>query len=325
MDLTRLVLSNKNIKEIKESFLNKTASHAYVIAGEESFVRRSLAVLSAFVLCPQNGCMMCDICHNALKGVNVDCISYPDLTDHDRIKVEDINDLTAQSGIRPQTGENKVFLIDATRPSYAPNWQHKLLKVLEEPFEGIYIFIGVTNAGELLATVRSRCFVVTLQKTPIKQIADYFISSGFSPSYSGLAAVLSEGNSFKAEQILLDKDYSKMCEETLDMFLNMASSVQALPYVQKLLKYENKRKELFILMQTLLLDSVKRDYSLEALSGFSPQLSQLASEYSPLAVSIIVEEIDKVSSDIDKGAGFSFALDYLIMKILEVKYKCRQS
>lgn len=325
MDLTRLVLANKNIKSIKESFAQGNASHAYIIEGEESFVRRALLVLSAIALCPQKGCMMCPSCLSCLKGVNIDCVSYPDLKDHDRIKVEDINDLTEKSGVRPQTGESKAFLIDATKQSYAPNWQHKLLKVLEEPFSGVHIFIGVTNAGELLPTVRSRCFIVPLEKTPIKQIADYFISGGFSAPYSQLAAALSQGNSHKAEQILLDKDYLKMCEQTFDMFVNMASSTQALYYVERLSKYEDKRRGLFTLMQTILLDSVKKDFSIADLEGFSDKLQTIAAGYSPLAVSIITEEIDKVSFDLDKGANFSFALDYLIMKILEVKYKCRQS
>ncbi len=325
MDLTRLVLANKDIKSVKESFEKGKASHAYIIEGEESFVRRALVVLSAIALCPKNGCMMCPACLSSLKGVNIDCVSYPDLKDHDRIKVEDINDLTALSGVRPQTGENKVFLIDATKQSYAINWQHKLLKVLEEPCMGVYIFIGVTNAGELLPTVRSRCFLVSLEKTPVKQIADYFISSGFPPSYSGFAAVLSEGNAHKAEEILVDKEYQKMCDDTFDMFINMASSSQALFYVERFLKYESKRKGLFTLMQAILLDCVKQDFSLALLSGFKAQLQQIAKGYSPLAASVIAEEIDKVSSDVDKGANFAFALDYIIMKILEVKYKCRQS
>ncbi|MEG1528201.1 MAG: hypothetical protein RR248_00185 [Clostridia bacterium] len=319
MDLTRLLLANKPIKTIKQAFASNKASHAYIIEGEASMVEKSLTLLSCFALCDNFGCLSCVNCLNALKGLHVDCSSYPN--EKDRINVANIEELVDLSVVKPKISKNRVFLVNACKMSFADNWQGKILKTLEEPNSNVYIFIGVTNLGELNDTVKSRCYCVTLEKTPPKQIADYFVANGFELKPSQIASVLCVGNLYRAEQILLSND-SQMCDIVFDMFINMTSSGYAIKYVSKLAKYEQKCKELFLLMQTILLNSVKLNGELE-LSSYIDELKLVANNYSKESVYRIIEYIDTAKRNIDRGVSYDATLDNLILKILEVKHKCQ--
>jgi DNA polymerase III gamma/tau subunit len=66
--------------------------------------------------------------------------------------VRDIADNTAFSGL----SGNKVYIIDELH-MMTPAAQSALLKVIEEPKEGIYFILCTTDYAKLLDTIRSRC------------------------------------------------------------------------------------------------------------------------------------------------------------------------
>lgn len=66
--------------------------------------------------------------------------------------VRDIADSTSFSGF----GGNKVYIIDELH-SMTPAAQSALLKVIEEPKEGVYFILCTTDYAKLLDTIRSRC------------------------------------------------------------------------------------------------------------------------------------------------------------------------
>ncbi len=71
--------------------------------------------------------------------------------------------LTAEAGARileesallPMEGDKKLFVLDRFQ-TVTPLVQNKLLKVFEEPPEGVYFLLGTTNAHAVLPTVVSR-------------------------------------------------------------------------------------------------------------------------------------------------------------------------
>lgn len=60
-----------------------------------------------------------------------------------------------ESLLRPVEGEKKLFVLDAFH-TVTPLVQNKLLKILEEPPEGVFFLLGTANEYAVLPTVRSR-------------------------------------------------------------------------------------------------------------------------------------------------------------------------
>lgn len=91
-----------------------------------------------------------------------DCIILPE--NGKKFSVEDAEKIQEESALKPVEGEKKLFVIgdfaDATREA-----QNKLLKLLEEPPEGVYFLLGATVTYPVLPTVLSR--VQKLEVPPV--------------------------------------------------------------------------------------------------------------------------------------------------------------
>lgn len=82
-----------------------------------------------------------------------DCIFLP--AEGGKLNADSAARVLEESALRPVEGEKKLFVLDAfhTAPALV---QNKLLKVFEEPPEGVYFLVGAVNAHAVLPTVRSR-------------------------------------------------------------------------------------------------------------------------------------------------------------------------
>lgn len=76
-----------------------------------------------------------------------------------------------ESLLRPVEGDKKLFVLDNFH-SAAPLVQNKLLKVLEEPPEGVYFLLGATAEHAVLPTVLSRAKKISVPPFSEKEIAD---------------------------------------------------------------------------------------------------------------------------------------------------------
>ncbi|MFA6414799.1 MAG: hypothetical protein WC217_00235 [Candidatus Paceibacterota bacterium] len=70
------------------------------------------------------------------------------------LSVEDARRVTELAAGAPFAGEHKVVIIAASRAYHEA--QNALLKIFEEPPEGIYLFLVLPSLGGLLPTLRSR-------------------------------------------------------------------------------------------------------------------------------------------------------------------------
>lgn len=319
MDAIRLLLANNAVKKVKESFEKKSAYHAYIVEGEKETISSALTLFSAFAVCKKGGCLLCNDCVNALKNIHFDVKKYPQ-NDTGKMKVDDARSIVNENLYKARVGKGKVILIDACACSYDNSWQRILLKTIEEPSPNVYIFIGTTNAGELLDTIRSRCYCVSLDKMSASSIAQYFTENGFDPKQSQIASVMCEGNIVRAETILNDRDLLSLAEVILDMFINMNNSAKALPYVEKLSGFDRKYRQVFSFMQAVLKETLVQN---GPLSLFKEEIRKIKESYTPDAVVRIIPEIDATVRLVANGTYYSALLDGLIMKILEVKYRCR--
>lgn len=148
-------------------------SHALLLVGPEGVGQSELAMsVAATILCSKSGgacgnCHACQLC---------DALSHPDMHILDGreegIKVDAIRSLVRQVSQTPQIGRSKVVVIHQAEAMNS-NAANALLKGLEEPPPDTYFVLTSNQAAGLIATIRSRCLMMTLDRPDIHQVEDW--------------------------------------------------------------------------------------------------------------------------------------------------------
>lgn len=130
------------------------------------------------------------------------------------LSIEQIRTLSAQLSLTPQYGEARVALID---PADALNTSasNALLKTLEEPQPGRYLWLIAADPTRLPATIRSRCQKLEFRLPPREEALAWLHASGHSKSaeealdaargHPGLAALwLADGSLDLRREVMED-------------------------------------------------------------------------------------------------------------------------
>jgi|SRR6185436_365781 len=117
--------------------------HAYLIEGESEFV---IPIL---------------LNHISSWGVAVE--GNPDLSAlaYEGLSIDDARNIKASQQLKSAGGGKKFFLLDVK--NFTREAEHALLKVFEEPAEGVHFFVITPKVGELLDTLRSRMVFLRLR------------------------------------------------------------------------------------------------------------------------------------------------------------------
>ncbi len=93
------------------------------------------------------------------------------------IVIEQIRGMSEKMGLTPQLGGAQVVIVD---PCDAINWNafNALLKTLEEPQPGRYLWLLSSNPARLPATIRSRCQRLELRLPPRAEALQWLASRG---------------------------------------------------------------------------------------------------------------------------------------------------
>jgi len=109
------------------------------------------------------------------------------------IKVDQVRRVIENIYFRPAEARERIFIF--TDSAFMKEAANSLLKVLEEPPEFATIFLLTENPGELLATIRSRCMLLSLHSLSLPQVEQYLAKHrpDWAPQQIALVARLSEG------------------------------------------------------------------------------------------------------------------------------------
>ncbi|MBO5328558.1 MAG: hypothetical protein J6B04_05225 [Clostridia bacterium] len=145
-----------------------------------------------------------------------DCKFYPE--DGKKITVDGISEIVEDTNLKPLEGNKKLYVLVGFDKASALV-QNKLLKILEEPPQGIHFLLGVTTVAPVLATVKSR--VKTLEIVPFSERA---ILAALNRNYldeekNSQVAKACGGIYGNAEAMLKGEWYSKIREAALEICL----------------------------------------------------------------------------------------------------------
>jgi len=192
--------------------------HALLFAGPAQLGKRAVATrLAQRLLCENKRgdgepCDQCRACHLLDAGTHPDYqfISFVPNKEGTRLRteivIEQIREVSERLSLTPQYGGAQIVILD---PAEAINHaaSNALLKTLEEPVAGRYLWLISAHPARLSATIRSRCQKLEFRLPPENESLSWLSARGHSESvarealeaargHPGLAGEWLQGNGF---------------------------------------------------------------------------------------------------------------------------------
>lgn len=319
LDLIKDTTAYRTVKGDKES---GKLSHAYLIlTADGENLTSILKIFARLVLCADiNPCGKCRVCNLIESDAFSDVLLYP--KDGDAIVSENVNELIEQSYVKPLESDKKIFLLSHAEKMNVQA-QNKLLKTLEEPPENVHIFIGATSEFALLPTIKSR--VKKLQIPPFSQEKLFFALKDEFKDEERLkdAIACGDGTVGQAKSNYLDeklKDVSTLIE---DIIVNMKSSSDVLAFSTKITSSKCDLDLFLSVFELKLRDMLVREENKEQLVYNKSALNRVkdANNYSVGALIYALESINEAQKRRKFNVNATMLIEWLLLKILEGKYK----
>ncbi|NNG20888.1 DNA polymerase III subunit delta' [Naumannella sp. ID2617S] len=175
-------------------------SHAWLITGPPGSGRSNAGrAFAAALQCERGGCGECTACRTAMSG------AHPDVTlvrtEMLSIGVEEVRDLVRRASMSPTLGRRQVLVVeDADRVT--ERGADALLKAIEEPAARTVWILCAPTPDDVVATIRSRCRLLTLTTPNPAAIAELLIRrDGVDPAMAAYAARASGGHVGRARAL----------------------------------------------------------------------------------------------------------------------------
>jgi DNA polymerase-3 subunit delta' len=179
--------------------------HGLLLCGPANLGKRAVAErLGQRLLCrdlgsdgePCGHCRSCDLlCAGTHPDFNI--VSFIPTKDGSKLRteivIEQIRELSERMTLTPQYGGAQIVILD---PADAINHSafNALLKTLEEPHPGRYLWLITANPARLPATIRSRCQRVEFRLPPRDEALQWLVAQGHAPAAAEEALEAARGH-----------------------------------------------------------------------------------------------------------------------------------
>lgn len=150
------------------------------------------------------------------------------------ISIEKIRDIRKKAAYKSFEGKGRVFIIlDCDRLTVEAS--NALLKILEEPPEGMHLLMTSSRPSLLLPTITSRCQIVKFDPLSASEIESALLSTGVEAQKARIYARLADGSFTRALE-LREEGLDELQQHTLDFFRkSIQSSYLQVMFVEDLL------------------------------------------------------------------------------------------
>ena len=197
------------IQVLDRALESERIASAYLFHGPDG-VGKSLVALhfAKTLVCREKGtqpCGHCSSCRRVDSGNHPDVHWYKPSGKMRVVRIDEIRELIAQTGLKAFEADYKVFIItEADR--MMPQAQNAILKTLEEPSGHSVLILISSNPAALLPTIVSRCQEVSFLPIPRDELQNAIEEKwGLGKEEAHLVACLASGSMGSAER-LIDRD-----------------------------------------------------------------------------------------------------------------------
>ena len=183
-------------------------THAWLITGPpgsgRSVAARAFAAALACTSPDEVGCGRCHGCTTALLGTHADLQLIA--TERVSFRIEDMRPIVSDAQQAPSQGRWRVMLMeDADR--MVERTSNVLLKAIEEPPPRTVWLLCTPSPQDLIATIRSRCRVVSLRVPAAEDVAALLVRrDGIDPAIALTAARAAQSHVGVARRLATDPD-----------------------------------------------------------------------------------------------------------------------
>lgn len=223
--------------------------------------------------------------------------------------------LPTESMLRPAEGNKKLYVLDAFE-TVTPLVQNKLLKLLEEPPEGVYFLLGASSVHGVLPTVLSRVSKYTVPRFSVNGIAEALQRNYRGAEGINEAAAASGGLYSAAEELLKEGDDLRLAEE----FLSGGKTVALCREIG-----ESKRTSFFPALRSVLREMLFYKTGMYGQCVLKKQKHRELAELYPVgAILFALDAVEKAEREIRFNANAGQAAFSLALSLREERVKCKR-
>ena len=245
-------------EELKNRFAqmleNGTLPHGILLCAEEGLGKGFVAkLLAAQYLEPQSEHRQSQV----VNGTHPECIIVEGTGTSGQIKVEQIREVRTKVQETGFTEKGKTVIIEnANRMTSAA--ANALLKVLEEPPQGVLFILTAPSTGAVMPTILSRCAVFSLSPIP-EDVCVQKIKEQYPGANAKFLSAVFGGRLGLCLQYAASPDKKEVLERSLQAVKAIArNNIYTLATIfSKIEKEKEKVEEVLMLMQFLLLCAVR--------------------------------------------------------------------
>lgn len=296
-------------------------SHAYLLLCQDgAAIPEYLKTIAKAIICEDESgfCDQCRSCSLIERNLYTDVSFYPK-GDGGKILVADVDEMVAQTFVKPFEGDKRVFVFCGAE-NMTPQAQNKLLKTLEEPPKGVYVILGATNENAILPTVKSRVKKISVPDYSESEILDFLIrrypdkdreelkrAASFADGKPGFALAYAENGASDVEGLV----YS--------MLENMLNSKDVIDYSVKIDK--TNIKEFLISLKKTLDRVIRYQSGGDEKSGAIRRISRI---YSTAACLAIINKVNACERALYFNGNVTMLADNILLCVLEEKYRWKK-
>jgi DNA polymerase-3 subunit delta' len=297
-------------------------SHAYLLLMDDS--RNLRATLKAFAKLvfhcdEQTTEQQKTLAKRIDEETFTDCLFYPDK--EEKFVVDDAERLAEECVLKPVESDKKLFLVSDFADANVAS-QNKLLKLLEEPPEGVIFLLGATSVFPVLSTVLSRVSKLEIlpfsEKQVVSALSRLYENSTYTKTDFELCAAASGGSVGAAQNMLEGGYYSSLLENAFSLAL---AEEHRLPQIFRTVGETKYKKEILSLLRLIFRDALMIKLQEEPyqksvlLSAEKNKLQEVASRYSKKALLYAQEAISQAELEVQFNAVFPQCVEVCLAKI----------
>ena len=329
--------NRESCRSLGESIEKNALSHALLIEGDAGSGKRTLAKeIAKSLLCEEREnpslplpCCTCRACYLVENGLATD-LHVISRGERATLGVDAVREMIGDTSMSSTEFDHKIYIFEEAH-TMTPGAQNALLKIMEEPPDGVQLILLTESIDSMLTTVRSRARLLRMQRFTPAEIKAYMRTNAeelirhYATKEDELDALLllAGGNIGEAMRLLAAEtsaSVKKERSETLAVLDALAGKSYA-ALASSLAVFPQKRDELkdaLLLIHRALRDLILLKRAEDPPLSFFPKSEDIPEPLTHLRIGMLfafTDAIEYAIAELERNAGMQSTITMLAAKL----------